>query len=81
MNLDERTPAVQDVLVFRTNIQKKAEFAIIEKELQKLAGIQKCTVDFEDREKVLRIECLNPNLMEIVDTVNRQGFICEELED
>ncbi len=72
---------VNDLLIFRTNIDKKSEFLSIKYDLQKIAGVRLCTIDLDDCDRVLRVECENVPLDRIVEEVARHGFVCEELAD
>ena len=45
------------ILIFRTSITRKCDIKRIEKLLAQYPQIDKWNVDFEDWEKILRIEC------------------------
>jgi len=70
-----------DLFIFRTNIAKKSDFSRLKGNLEKEQGIRSCTIDLEDCDKVLRVECENITMNKIVEEVTRHGFLCEELED
>jgi len=70
-----------DLFILRTNIDKKSEFLSLKRDLQKIPGVGICTIDLSDCDKVLRVECENLDVGEIVDEVSSHGFFCEELED
>ena len=70
-----------DLYIFRTNIRRKSDFSKIRDSLLTSFGIRDCTIDLEDRDKVLRVECENVPIMAIVEDVVRHGFSCEELPD
>ncbi len=70
-----------DLFIFRTNISRKRDFAHLKDELEKKPGIHSCTIDLEDRDKVLRVECENVSIGKVVEEVSSHGFFCEELED
>ncbi len=72
---------IMDLFIFRTNIRRKSDFSKIRDSLLTRFGIRDCTIDLEDRDKVLRVECENVPIMAIVEDVVRHGFICEELAD
>ncbi len=72
---------IMDLFIFRTNIRRKSDFSKIRDSLLTSFGIRDCTIDLEDRDKVLRVECENVPIMAIVEDVVRHGFICEELAD
>lgn len=46
-----------NILIFRTSIEKKQEIKKIEKLFTQYPQIHVWNVDFEDWEKILRIEC------------------------
>ena len=70
-----------DLFIFRTNIDKQSDFSRVKNSLEKEPGILTCTIDLDDCDKVLRVECENVNMGKVVEEVSRQGFFCEELED
>lgn len=70
-----------DLFILRTDIDKRSEFLSIKYDLEKIRGVKSCTIDLEDCDKVLRVECENIPLDKIVKEVARHGFICEELAD
>ena len=72
---------MKDLFIFRTNIDNKSEFLSLKRDIKKIRGAYSCTIDLDDRDKVLRVECENLDLAEIVKEVNNHGFFCEELED
>ncbi len=72
---------IMDLFIFRTNIRKKSDFSKIRDSLLTRFGIRDCTIDLEDCDKVLRVECENVPIMAIVEDIVRHGFICEELAD
>lgn len=72
---------ITDLFIFRTNIRRKSDFSKIRDSLLTRFGIRDCTIDLEDRDKVLRVECENVPIMAIVEDVVGHGFKCEELAD
>ena len=58
------------ILIFRTSITKRRDI--------KLIG--RWNVDFEDWEKVLRIECSNITALEISETLRNSHIFATELE-
>lgn len=67
--------------IFRTNINRKPDYMRVRDSLLKRAGVRGCTIDLEDCDKVLRVECENIPIDSIVEEVARHGFFCEELAD
>lgn len=72
---------VTNLFILRTNLQTRSEFARLEQHLLNVPGVHWCTIDLEDCDKVLRVECENLSLDAIVTEAVRLGFSCEELED
>lgn len=70
-----------DLFIFRTNINDKVQYVKVQNSLLKRPGIHGCTIDLEDCDKVLRVECKDIPMSAIVEEVGRQGFFCEELAD
>lgn len=73
---------MKNVLVFRTDVKTVDEN---EKALGALNNIlrqdEKATLDLEDIDKVLRVECTKTSAEEIQSLFLNEGFICIELED
>lgn len=72
---------VKDLFIFRTDIAKRTDFLSVKYDLEKLHGIYTCTIDLEDCDKVLRVECENVSINKVVEEVSRHNFFCQELED
>ena len=72
---------IMDILIFKTNINSKNDFHLVRKDLSQNYNINECTVDLEDKDKVLRIVGSNLKLSDIALSVNTIGFTCEELKD
>lgn len=69
------------ILIFKTNIDNDAahhEVGIILNTHQSVIG---WNIDKEDIDKVLRIESKLNNTEEIITSINKAGFMCEELPD
>ncbi len=79
-NLNTREQ-LKDLFILRTDIDKRSEFLRVKYDLEKIKGIRACTIDLEDCDKVLRIECENIPMSSIVEKVRSLGFFCEELAD
>jgi hypothetical protein len=71
---------VNKILIFRTSISKKQEVRQIGKILSKCDRIGKWNVDFEDWEKVLRIECNDMDAAEITAMLEEINIWAVELE-
>ncbi len=67
------------ILIFKTNIELKKDLAEIEICLAKLGTTINWHIDLEDADKVLRIESAANNAEQIIETITKSGFVCEEL--
>lgn len=63
--------------IYITNVQNKTSGKKIKMELLKIHPNLKISFDFEDVDKVLRIEGPNFDAYEIIKTLNTYGFQCE----
>ncbi len=70
-----------EILVFKTNLQYKKNIKQVTPQLNELKGIIKWSIDFHDKDKILRIvsDDLSPRLIE--NTLKNAGYACEELPD
>ena len=70
-----------DILVFKTNIRYKKNLAVLTPQLNNTKGIIRWNLDFDDKDKILRIVAsdLHPESIETV--VKQAGYYCEELKD
>ncbi len=69
------------IFVFKTNIRFKKHLNDIAPHLISTKGIHRWNLDFQDRDKILRIEASNlqPHLVE--EMLKDAGYSCEELKD
>ena len=72
---------MKDLFIFRTNINSRHNYAIVEGSLLQRRGVHACTIDLDDCDKVLRVECENIPMSVIVEEVVKLGFLCQELAD
>jgi hypothetical protein len=72
---------INEILVFKTNIKTDEDKQKVAKVLDALSQINRWTVDFEDCDCVLRIETEGISEQQIIETVQRAKFECEELKD
>lgn len=70
-----------EILILKTNIGSNYDFLSVKGRLNKSYNLKECTIDLEDRDKVLRIIGNNLILKEITAKINDFGFACEELAD
>ena len=69
------------VLIFKTNIDSDNAHTEVGSLLDGHSSIIDWHLDKEDIDKILRIESTINNSIEIISTINKAGFICEELPD
>ena len=79
--MNRATGGEADLFIFRTNIPNRMEFLRVKHSLSNSFPVLGCTIDLEDCDKVLRVECENIPVATIVQEVASQGFLCEELAD
>ena len=70
-----------NILVFKTNIKWKKDVGIIAPFLSACASIIQWNVDRHDEDNVLRIVTTASDPVEIINTINKAGYHCEELPD
>ncbi len=70
-----------DILILKTSINSKKDFASIDNFLNEQYDINECTIDLEDRDRVLRVIGDNLNMDEVISRVSNFGFECSELSD
>ena len=68
------------VEVFKTNVQKKSQSKMLLSILSEAFPTFKINFDLSDRDKVLRIEGDNMELLRIMVLVKEYGFKCEPLD-
>lgn len=70
------------VLVFKTSVTSRAEAARITPLLERLLQSgSRWNFDLEDWENILRVESNSCGAKEIIYTLNKAGYFCEELPD
>ena len=67
------------ILIFRTSITKRCDIKRIGKLLAEFPQIDKWNVDFEDWEKILRIECSGITALEISEILRNNHIFASEL--
>ena len=68
------------ILIFRTSITQRRDIKRIGELLAEFPQIDKWNVDFEDWEKILRIECSGVTALEISETLRNNHIFATELE-
>jgi hypothetical protein len=69
-----------NILIFRTSIEKRQEIKKIEKLFTQYPQIHVWNVDLEDWEKILRIECQGITPTDISDALSTIDICATELE-
>lgn len=67
-----------ELYIFKTNILA-ADVWKVAQLFNQLKGIKQWNIDFEDCDKVLRVESLNVRPTDIVRVLWNGGYVCEEL--
>ncbi len=70
-----------EILVFKTHIRYKKELKKIAIMIGKHPFIKTWNIDFQDKDKVLRIESTGIAVREVIQLLQEGGFFCEELQD
>ena len=70
----------RDILIFRTSITKEQDIEKMEMLFTQYPQIHKWSIDFEDWEKVLRIESQGITVANVIDVLRTIGVIASELE-
>ena len=70
-----------EIFILRTNIDSKDDFASVKNDLDHSYRINECTIDLDDRDKVVRVVGENIKKEEVLSRINSLGFNCEELPD
>ena len=68
-----------DIFVFRTNILPAQTAHPVMNRLDNHQSVARWTIDFGDRDKVLRVEAEGADPAEITKLVTAAGFECEEM--
>ncbi len=68
------------VEIFKTNVRKKADAIYIINFLKNLFPDYKINFDLEDCDKILRVEAVKIDSINIVESLNYMGFLCVEFE-
>jgi len=69
------------ILIFKTNIETRDAYKEVHALLSTKQFILDWNIDKEDIDKVLRIESEINNPQDIINSISKAGFICEELPD
>lgn len=67
------------VLIFRTSVVHRQDIKRIDKALSQFTQISSWNIDFEDWEKILRIECIGITAIEISQALRAFNIYAVEL--
>ena len=67
------------IFLFKTNIQKESDKKLIRQALLQYKGIKKWGIDFESKNKVMRIEGYGVTTEKIIEVITKAGFHCKVL--
>jgi hypothetical protein len=70
-----------EVLVFKTNISSDSDVGKVSHALTSESNIVRWTIDRDDVDKVLRVECDQLQPEAVIKLLHDAGFECEELPD
>ncbi|MBK8565317.1 MAG: hypothetical protein IPN76_18730 [Saprospiraceae bacterium] len=74
------TPAMPDVLIFKSNIRLPHEAWALCQALESVPGVERCTLDLEDCDRVLRVAGDDLESSTLVKIVGDWGLNIEELD-
>ncbi len=70
-----------EMLILKTDINSRYDFSTVKNRLDGSYRINECTIDLEDKDKVVRIIGDNIEVNDVVGRIKSFGFLCEELPD
>jgi hypothetical protein len=70
-----------EILILKTDINTRNDFKKVKNRLKGFYRLNECTIDLDDRDKVVRVIGENIRTNDIVSKINSYGFLCEELPD
>jgi len=71
----------KNVLVFKTDKKVLTYQEMVQEALMEYKDMIKWSVDMDDHDKVLRIECDSLSAEEVILKMKQAEFFCEELKD
>jgi len=69
------------MLILKTDINNSDDFSTVRNRLDDSYRINECTIDLEDKDKVVRIIGDDIEVKDVVGSIKSFGFLCEELPD
>lgn len=73
--------AIEEVLVFKTNISSESEMQQLAVLLNALTEIEYWNIDLSDCDRILRVRTKHISPLSIMQLTQQAGFSCEELPD
>ena len=70
-----------EIIVFKTNIKRKKQVALLNQYMETLSGIVRWNVDLWDKDKILRIVSNSVSPRSVEQHLRKAGYYCEELPD
>ncbi len=70
-----------EMLILKTDINNSNDFRTVKNGLDGSWRINECTIDLEDKDKVVRIIGDDIEVNDVVGRIKSFGFSCEELPD
>ena len=69
------------MLILKTDINTRYDFRIVKNRLKGYFRINECTIDLDDKDKVVRVigDIIETN--DLVSKIKSYGYLCEELTD
>jgi hypothetical protein len=72
---------INDILLFKTNIDTPADKHILQSVLDNHPHIKEWCVDLDDEDKILRIISTDLTHAHVIEMITLNGYHCEELKD
>lgn len=70
-----------EMVILKTDINTRNDFRTVRNRLKGYYMINECTIDLDDRDKVVRVVGNNIETNDVVNRIKSYGFLCEELPD
>ncbi len=69
------------IFIFKTSVQSKSEVLKLKPYIEDIVKDGIWNFDLEDSDKIFRVETQMDIYDSIISLFNKEGFLCEELED
>lgn len=73
--------SIPDILIFKTNIKFRKQLKAVQAHIEREPHIIKWNVDFQDIDRILRIESRDLQPSTVESLIQQAGYYCEELKD